>query len=108
MPGTLLHRGATVVCTHQGTAQPSPTDLHVKVGGQAVVTILSRYTISGCTLPPPPNGNGPCATAPQWTNAAQRVKASGSQVLLSDSKATCLPTGTPLQIQTTQQRVKGT
>jgi hypothetical protein len=42
-----------------------------------------------------------------WSSAATRVKASGLPVLLSDSQATCAPTGTGLNIVMTQQRVKG-
>jgi hypothetical protein len=107
MPGTLLHQGATVACAHQGRAQPMATDPKVKVGGQAVVTQANGYTVSGCTLPPPPSGNGPCATA-QWTTAATKVSASGVPVLLSTSQAICAPTATPLQVQSTQTKVQGT
>ena len=41
------------------------------------------------------SGAPPCATA-QWTTAATRVTAMGQPVLLQDSQATCVPTGTPL------------
>lgn len=103
----LLHENATVLCMHTGQAKPTVTDQRVKVGGQKVVTQSGPYTISGCTLPPPPNGNGPCVTA-TWTSAATRVKASQLPVLLSDSQAACVPTGTGLSIVSTQTRVKGT
>ena len=105
--GYLLHENATVTCLHQGQAKPTVTDQRVKVGGQKIVAQPPPYTISGCSLPPPPNGNGPCVTA-TWTSAATRVKASGLPVLLSDSQATCAPTGTGLNILVTQARVKGT
>jgi hypothetical protein len=107
MPGALLHQGATVACAHQGRAQPMATDTKVKVGGQAVVTQANGYTVSGCTQPPPTSGNGPCATA-QWTTAATKVSAGGVPVLLATSQATCVPTGTPLQSQSTQTKVQGT
>ena len=103
----LLHENATVLCLHAGQAMPVVTDQRVKVGGQKVVTQTCPYTISGCTLPPPSAGNGPCVTA-TWTSAATRVKASGMPVLLSDSQATCFPTGTGVNIVVTQLRVKGT
>lgn len=103
----LLHENATVVCLHTGQAKPVVTDQRVKVGGNKIVTQLPPYTVSGCTLPPPIAGNGPCVTA-TWITAAQRVKASGQPVLLSDSQATCAPSGTGLQIVLTQLRVKGT
>jgi hypothetical protein len=59
-------------------------------------------------MPPPPSGNGPCVSA-MWMppSAALRVRSNSMAVLLSTSQATCAPTGTPLQITTTQMRVKG-
>ena len=54
MSGYILDKGATVQCLHAGQAQPVSTNPRVKVGGQAVVTQDSLYTISGCSLPPPP------------------------------------------------------
>jgi len=107
MADYLLHQGATVQCLHSGQAQPTVTDLRVSVGGQKVVTQAPPYTIAGCSLPPPPNGNGPCVTA-TWTSAATQVKASGQPVVLKNSQATCAPTGTGLNILSTQTRVKGT
>ena len=82
------------------------TDLRVKVSGQKIVTQPAPYTISGCSLPPPPAGNGPCVTA-NWTSAATRVRASGQPVLLTDSQALCSPTATGLNVVSTQTRVKG-
>jgi hypothetical protein len=105
--GYLLHENATVLCLHAGQAKPTVTDQRVKVGGQKVVTQPAPYIVSGCSMPPPPAGNGPCVTA-MWTSAATRVKASGLPVLLGDSQATCAPTGTGVNIVVTQVRVKGT
>ncbi|MBW8874450.1 MAG: hypothetical protein JF614_05765 [Acidobacteria bacterium] len=107
MPGYLLHVGALVQCAHMGMAQPTLRNPRVKVMGQMIVTRVSVYTISGCTLPPPTAGNGPCVMA-QWLTSAVRVRANGLPVLLSDSQALCNPTGTPLSIKVTQLRVKGT
>ena len=101
-----VHQGATVVCAHQGRAQPTATDPKVKVGGQAVVTVTASYTISACTQPPPPGGNGPCATG-KWLSAATKVKASGAPVVLASSQSICAPTGTPMQVQITQLKVQG-
>jgi hypothetical protein len=92
---------------HAGQAQPTVPFPRVKVGGQPVVTQPNPYTVAGCTMPPPPSGNGPCVTA-QWVTGAVRVKAGGQPVLLQDSQAICTPTGTPLNIVVTQMRVKGT
>jgi hypothetical protein len=106
MPGYLLHEGATELCAHTGQAKPTSPVSRVKVDGQAVVAQAAPYTVSGCTMPPPPSGNGPCVTA-QWSTAATRVKASGQPLLLKDSQASCVPTGTPLSVSVTQMRVKG-
>jgi hypothetical protein len=100
MPGTLLHLGATVLCLHAGQAQPAVSNPRVKVGGQPIVIRTSTYTIA-CT------SNPPCATA-QWVTSAVRVRAGGVPVLLQDSQAVCVPTGTGLNIVATQPRVKGT
>lgn len=107
MPGYFLHQGATVLCMHAGQAQPTAPNPRVKVGGQAVVTQPTVYTVAGCTLPPPTAGNGPCVTA-QWITAAKRVRVGGMPVLLQDSQAICAPTGTGLNVMVTQVRVKGT
>jgi hypothetical protein len=105
MPGTLLHLGATVLCLHAGQAQPAVSNPRVRVGGQPIVTRTSIYTIAGCTFVPP--APGPCVTA-QWVTSAVRVRAGGVPVLLQDSQAVCVPTGTGLNIVATQPRVKGT
>jgi hypothetical protein len=92
---------------HGGQAQPTVTNPRVKVSGQPIVTQTSVYSIAGCALPPPPNGNGPCVTA-QWVSAGTRIMASGTPVLLQDSQAICTPTGTGLNVVATQTRVKAT
>ena len=106
MPGFLLHQGATVLCAHAGQAMPTAPNPRVKVSGQMVVTQPTVYTVAGCALPPPPAANGPCVTA-QWITGSLRVKVGGMPVLLQDSQALCVPTGTPLTIVVTQVRVKG-
>ena len=106
MPGFLLNAASIVQCAHGGSAKPTMRSPRVKVMGEAAVTQACVYTVSSCSFPPPPNGNGPCVTA-QWTTAAIRVKCNGLPVLLMDSQATCTPTGTPLVIAFAQPRVKG-
>lgn|SRR6185369_7180280 len=107
MANYLLHSGATVQCMHAGQAQPTASNARVKVGGQPIVTQSNSYTVSGCTMPSPTAGNGPCVSA-QWVSAATRVKAGGTPVLTKDSQAVCAPTGTGLNILNTQMRVKAT
>ena len=104
MPGFIVHVGATVLCSHGGQAQPTAPNPRVTVSGQPTVTMAAPYVVAGCALPPPPSGNGPCVTA-QWLTAATRVTSNGQPLLLLDSQALCVPTGTPLMIVATQTRV---
>lgn len=104
MPGYLVHLGATVTCLHSGIAQPVLVNPRVKVSGQPIALQTSSYAIAGCSLST--SGTPFCATA-QWVKASARVKSNGVPVLLQDSQAVCLPTGTGLLIQMTQVRVKG-
>jgi hypothetical protein len=104
MPGFILHSGAVVQCVHLGVAQPVAFNPRVTVSNQPIVTLANTYSVAGCTFPAMSTGAPPCATA-QWTTAAVRVTAMGQPVLLQDSQATCVPTGTPLLIMATQPRV---
>ncbi|MDR4480909.1 MAG: hypothetical protein R3B37_14335 [Nitrospira sp.] len=106
MPGFLLHLGATVMCSHAGQATPTSPNPRVLVSGQPTVALTSVYAVAGCTLPPPPAANGPCVTA-QYVTAATRVSSSGQPLLLIDSQAICVPSGTPLLATVTQTRVTG-
>ena len=101
MPDYLLHAGATVTCMHAGQAQPLAPNPRVKVGGQPIVTQNGQHAIAGCSA------TVPCATA-QWVSGATRVRAGGVPVLLLDSQATCIPSGSGLVIQATQTQVRGT
>ena len=104
MPGFLLHLGATVLCSHAGQATPTSPSPRVSVLGQPVVPLTSMYAVAGCPLPPP--SGGPCVTA-QYVTSATRVFSSGVPLLLIDSQAICVPTGTPLVASVTQTRVSG-
>ena len=106
MPGFLLHLGATVMCLHAGQAQPTAPNPRVLVGGQPVVTQTAPYAVAGCPFVPP-SGTGPCVTA-HWVTAALRVRVQGQPVVLQDSQAVCVPTGTGLNVLVTQVRVRGT
>jgi hypothetical protein len=106
MPGFLLHVGAVVQCMHGGIAQPTVPNPRVKVMGQPIVTQSGPYMVAGCTFPPPPAANGPCVSA-SWVMGALRVKSMGVPVLLQDSLAVCVPTGTGLLVSLVQPRVKG-
>ena len=104
MPGPLLHVGAQVLCSHAGQAQATVPNPRVTVSGQPTVAMTSPYVVAGCALPPPPAANGPCVTA-QFVTAATRVTSNGQPLLLLDSQAVCVPTGTPLMVVMTQMRV---
>jgi len=105
MPGFLLHQGATILCAHGGQAQATAPNPRVRVGGQPVVTQAAPHTIAACPFTTPA-GPMPCTTA-QWVTAAVRVRVDGVPVLLQDSQAICVPNGTPVNIVTTQMRVRG-
>jgi len=105
MPGYVIQMGATVLCAHGGQAQATSPFPRVTLGGQPVTTQPAPWTVAGCPFPPPPAGAGPCVTA-SWVTGALRVKAGGLPVLLQDSQAVCVPTGTPLNVVMAQVRVK--
>ncbi|MEO7052012.1 MAG: hypothetical protein ABI128_10140 [Rhodanobacter sp.] len=100
----MLHVGASVLCAHAGQAQASAPNPRVTLSGQPSVTIAGAWLIAGCSLPPPPAANGPCVSA-QFVTAATRVTSSGQPLLLIDSQAICVPTGTPLLAVASQTRV---
>ena len=106
MPGFLLHAGATVTCLHAGPAQPTAPNPRVTVMGMPTVTLAAAYTVAGCTLPAMTSGAPPCASA-NWITTATRITSNGQPLLLLDSQASCVPTGTPLLILATQTRVSG-
>lgn len=101
MPGPLLHFGATVLCSHGGSAMPVAPNPRVLVGGQPTATLATPYAVAGCPI------NVPCVTA-QWVVGAVRVFSNGQPVILMDSVSVCAPTGTPLLPVVAQTRVIGT
>ena len=66
MPGTVVHAGALVTCTHFAPATPDAPVPRVAVGGLAVVAIHTPYTIAGCGNPA--SSGGPCSKG-EWTSA---------------------------------------
>jgi len=106
MPGPVLTAVATVLCAHGGQAQPVAPDGRVRAGGAPILVAGAPLLVAGCTNPPPPTGIGPCVSA-DFVTAAIRVRANGRPVILQDSAATCVPTGTPLAAVPAQFRVRG-
>ncbi len=92
------------MCMHAGLAQPMASSPRVKVNGQPIVTQTNAFVIAGCALVSIPLP--PCVTA-QWVTAATRVQSNGVPVLLQDSQAMCVPTGTGLKVVVVQSRVRG-
>jgi hypothetical protein len=102
MPGFILHQGAVVLCAHGGQAMPTVPSPSVTVMGMSVTTFGAPWVVAGCPFVPP--NPGPCVTA-QWITSSLRVTCNGQPLLLLDSQALCIPTGTPLLIASTQTRV---
>ena len=107
MPGFIVHVGAQVKCSHAGVAQPAVPHPRVLVSGQPTTLVTAPYVVAGCTMPPPPSGNGLCVTA-QWTSGSTRVFSNGQPFVVLSSTSICAPTGTPLLILMTQTRVTAT
>jgi hypothetical protein len=104
MAAYLVDLQAVVQCSHVGQAKTLKANLRVKVDGKPVITQTSSYAVTGCSLAS--TGATPCATG-RFRTAATRVKAGGEPVVLADSQSTCIPTGNPLVVLSTQKRVKG-
>ena len=107
MGSSLLHQGAVVLCAHGGQASPTVPNPRVKVAGQATVTLSGPWTVAGCPFPPPPPGTGPCVTG-QWVVGTVRVTSMGQPLVIQGGSATCIPTGTPLNVVAAQPRVTAT
>lgn len=107
MPGFLVHLGAQVLCSHAGQATPTMPNPRVLVSGRATVQLASPYVVTGCTMPPPTAGNGPCVTG-QCLTGSTRVLSLGQPLVVQSSTSLCAPTGTPLLILLTQTRVLAT
>ena len=105
MGTALLDKSATVLCSHGGQVQPTMPAVRVKLGGVEAVVASPPWTVSGC--PFPPNSGGPCVTA-MWSTSTTRVTSSGQPLLLMNGSATCTPTGVPVNVVMTQQRVTAT
>ena len=107
MQGPLLHVGATVICAHAGQAQPTVPNPRVLVSAQPTVLQPGPWVVTGCAMPPPPGGNGPCVTA-TFVTGSVRVLSLAQPLLLMDSVSIAVPTGTPLTPVVVQPRVIAT
>lgn len=107
MPGLLLTESAEVRCAHSGTAAPVSGNPKVLLGGQRCVLHGVPHLVSACPLPPPPGANGPCVVG-YWQTATTRVTSFGIPLAIQESPGTCLPTGAPMIVLSTQTRVIAT
>lgn len=87
---------------HSGLAQPVAPYARVLVSNQPIVTRVTLYTVSACSLAT--TSTPPCVTA-QWQVAATRVLAGGAPVITQTSQAVCTPTSQGLLVNKTQTRV---
>lgn len=106
MPGLILNATAMVKCAHGGMAKPAATFPKVLLSGQPIVLLVAPFPVAGCPLPPPPAANGPCVLG-KFVVGATKILANGIPVLLQDSQAVCVPTGTPLLVGVPQTKVSG-
>lgn len=107
MSAFIVHKGALVFCSHLGTADPVLTNTRVKINGMEAAMLPVPYKVSGCVMPPPIAGNGPCVIG-MWNSGSIRVRSLGLPFVLANSGSNCLPTSTPLVVLVTQFRVKAT
>jgi hypothetical protein len=63
--------GATVLCADVGQAQPTAPNPRILVCGQPTVLLTAPWVVSGCAMPPPTAGNGPCVTAQVITGSVR-------------------------------------
>src|SRR4051812_41171422 len=105
MPAPILHFGATVMCSHAGSATAVSPFPRVLVSAQPVVTLMTQYVIAGCALTGTPNP--PCVTG-QFIVGAVRVLAGGAPVATMMGTSLCVPTGTPMMPVVAQTRALAT
>lgn len=95
MPGSPVPFGSQVLCAHGGSANASAPNPRVTVERTPTVLLTTTYMISLCSMPPPPNGNGPCVTG-QWLSGTVRVLSNGQPLVIQTGASLCTPTGTPM------------
>lgn len=105
MPAPILHLGASVMCSHGGSAVPTAPYPRVLVLGQPVVLTTSPYVIAGCALAG--TGTPPCVSG-QWVMGALRVRGNGLALAIVGGTAVCMAPGTPMQAVSFQTRAVAT
>ena len=85
-----------IICSHAGKGQLVAPNPRVMLSGVPVPVIASPFVVAGCTMPPPPAGNGPDVTG-MWIppTGTVRVTSMGMPLVVQSSQSTCLITGAP-------------
>ncbi len=95
MGAPILDMGCTIQCPHGAKVTVVTTNAKVKVGGNFAVLATDTMTIAGCPFTLPGLKPSPCITI-QWSGPAQKVKVTGTPVLLQTSVGLCKsPEGAP-------------
>ena len=84
----ILDVGCSIKCPHAGTATVVTSNAVVKVGGNFAILKSDVMTIAGCAFTLPGPKPSPCLTI-EWSGEAQKVKVSGTPVLLQTSVGLC-------------------
>src|SRR4051794_5397603 len=102
----MMTASTQVLCAHGGQGKPTVPNPRVKVMGQPTTLQTPPWVIAGCPFVVA-GAPVPCVTA-TWVVGSVRVTSMGQPLLLVDSKAICVPNGTPVNVIPAQTRVKAT
>src|SRR5277367_6341222 len=101
MPQVLV-AGATLKCSHQGTATLSSGSSQLVVSGKGAILSGSEVglTFAGCTAttPPPASAPSPCTTAAPALSGASTILAAGGLPVLLDTAQGMTANPTPANI----------
>ncbi len=92
MPEILTADG-TVQCSHSGSCTATKKVSKVKIKGAKLIPKSSNVSVSGCSLPPPIAGIGPCVMGQGASQALKKVKSGGKKIASKQTKWTNTPTG---------------
>lgn len=90
------------MCSHGGVATPTAVSPAVTVMGMPVVVQSAPFVIAGCPLAAIPS---PACVSGTFIVASTTVTSFGQPVIVSQGASTCLLTGTPMLVVTTQVAV---
>lgn len=104
MPGLLFTMSGQVTCSHGGQAKFIAPNMRVKLSGVYAPIIAAPMPIAGCSMPPPPAGNGPDVTGfLTMPTGTTRVTSNGLALVVQSTQGLGAPTGAPLILVTPGQ-----